>query len=114
MQPLYRPQMTPNHDLVIVTLFPSALQDIMNHFLEFSIYEGVRHFLALFAQPPTPLLTLRKPSIPYLLFQTEWLKCMKFFLGHCRADKEAEEAEDICSRLGLPFRQVCHYLRHYY
>jgi len=26
--------------------------------------------------------------------------------GHCRADKEAEEAEDICSRLGLPFRQV--------
>jgi len=26
--------------------------------------------------------------------------------GHCRADKEAEEAEDICSRLGIPFRQV--------
>ena len=26
--------------------------------------------------------------------------------GQCRADKEAEEAEDICSRLGMPFRQV--------
>ena len=34
------------------------------------------------------------------------------FAGHCRADKEAEDAEDICSRLGIPFRQVIMSLRY--
>jgi tRNA-specific 2-thiouridylase len=26
--------------------------------------------------------------------------------GHCRADKEAEEAEDVCKRIGIPFKHV--------
>ena len=49
IKPPYRPQMTSNHDLAIVTLFPSALWDIMDHFLEFSLFERAQHFLALFA-----------------------------------------------------------------
>ena len=50
--------MRANHDPAIVTLFHSTLEHTLNHFLEFQIFEGVRHFLAIFAQPPTTLLTL--------------------------------------------------------
>ena len=50
--------MVSNHDLAIVTLFHSILRDTLDQFLEFLIFEGVRHFFALFAQPPTTLLTL--------------------------------------------------------
>ena len=55
--------MTSNHDPDIVTLFQSALEDIVDHFLKFSIFEGAQHFLGLFAQPPTTLLTLRITSV---------------------------------------------------
>ena len=51
--------MRSNHDPAIVTLFHSTLEHTLDHFLEFWIFEGVRHFLAIFAQPPTTLLTLR-------------------------------------------------------
>ena len=50
--------MRSNHDPAIVTLFHSTLEHTLDHFLEFWIFEGVRHFLAIFAQPPTTLLTL--------------------------------------------------------
>ena len=52
--------MRSNHDPAIVTLFHSTLEHTLDHFLEFWIFEGVRHFLALFAQPPTHLLILIK------------------------------------------------------
>ena len=55
---LHRPQMTSNHDPAIVTLFQSTLEHTLDHFLEFWIFEGVRHFLGLLNQPPTPLITL--------------------------------------------------------
>ena len=41
--------MTSNHDPTIVTLFYNALEDIMDQFLKFSIFEGAQHFLGLFA-----------------------------------------------------------------
>ena len=55
---LHRPQMTSNHDPAIVTLFQSTLEHTLDHFLEFWIFEGVRHFLGLLNQPPTPPITL--------------------------------------------------------
>ena len=55
---LHRPQMTSNHDPAIVTLFQSTLEHALDHFLEFWIFEGVKHFFGLLNQPPTSLLTL--------------------------------------------------------
>ena len=59
---LHRPQMTSNHDLAIITLFQSTLEHALDHFLEFWIFEGVKHFFGLLNQPPTPLLTLLEPT----------------------------------------------------
>ena len=50
--------MTSNHDPALVTLFHSTLEHTLEHFLEFWIFEGARHFLGLLNQPPTLLLTL--------------------------------------------------------
>ena len=44
---LHRPQMTLNHDPALVTLLTSTLEHTFNHFLEFWIFEGVKHFLGL-------------------------------------------------------------------
>ena len=75
---LDRPQMTSNHDLAIITLFQSTLEHALDHFLEFWIFEGVRHFLGLLNQPPTPLITLPKTppsllpsSVPTLPFAAD-------------------------------------------
>ena len=59
--------MRSNHDPAIVTLFHSTLEHTLDHFLEFWIFEGVRHFLAIFAQPPTTLLTLNHTVVSVLL-----------------------------------------------
>ena len=50
--------MTSDHDPAKVTMFHSTLEHTLDHFLEFWIFEGVRHFLGLLNQPPTPLITL--------------------------------------------------------
>ena len=50
--------MTSNHDPTIVTVLHNALEDIKDHFLKFSTFEGAQHFFGLFAQIPTTLLTL--------------------------------------------------------
>ena len=72
----HRPQMTSNHDLAIVTLFHSTLEHTLDHFLEFWIFEGVRHFLGLLNQPPTPLITLVRRSI------SERELLVVFFVSH--------------------------------
>ena len=58
---LHRPQITSNHDPAKVTMFHSTHEHTLDHFLEFWIFEGVRHFLGLLNQPPTPLITLARP-----------------------------------------------------
>ena len=35
-----------------------GLEHTLDHFLEFWIFKGVKHFFDLLNQPPTPLLTL--------------------------------------------------------
>ena len=67
--------MTSNHDLALVTLFQSTLEHTLNHFLDFQIFEGVRHFLGLLNQPPTPLLTLIVTMFPNcmgIIWWYEW------------------------------------------
>ena len=74
---LHRPQMTSNHDPAIVTLFQSTLEHTLDHFLEFWIFEGVRHFLGLLNQPPTPLITLVLTTFLLSL-------CHQLSLSQCR------------------------------
>ena len=57
--------MRSNHDPAIVTLFHSTLEHTLDYFLEFWIFEGVRHFLGFLNQPPTPLITLGLTAASY-------------------------------------------------
>ena len=66
--------MRSNHDPAIVTLFHSTLEHTLDHFLEFWIFVGVRHFLAIFAQPPTTLLTLVERGKSLHFVRWEWEK----------------------------------------
>ena len=76
--------MRSNHDPAIVTLFHSTLEHTLDHFLEFWIFEGVRHFLGLLNQPPTnnPGIFL-VPSV--YQFQRALILCWKrhYFWIHC-------------------------------
>ena len=77
--------MRSNHDPAIVTLFHSTLEHTLDHFLEFWIFEGVRHFLAIFAQPPTTLLTLLFICLLVDLVGTEIAMILQGFGHHPRA-----------------------------
>ena len=56
--------MTSDYDPAKVTMFHSTLEHTLDHFLEFWIFEGVKHFFGLLNQPPTPLITLTNTSNP--------------------------------------------------
>ena len=94
--------MRSNHDPAIVTLFHSTLEHTLDHFLEFWIFEGVRHFLAIFAQPPTTLLTLVLTGIC-----KDWDDPRLFTLAALRRRGfPAEAINNFCARMGVTGAKV--------
>ena len=65
-------------------------------------YEFIKVSVPFFAV--SAILLKRKGYEVVGVFMKNWDTVDEF--GHCQADKEAEEAEDICKQLDIPFHMV--------